>query len=139
MHMISYKHVAVSSESPDGTMLFPFASDMGFNHAGSDMSPIKRPVPSLRFVHCCPCFLLSSQMAIVGMLHFLLFACGPIGFLLCALVNLGDRNNKGNVLFMLQVLTVLWPKTQMVSSSFLTVRPSLLSSTFSCLSHAIIE
>lgn len=36
MHVISYKRVAASTESPDGTMLFPFASDMGFNHAGSD-------------------------------------------------------------------------------------------------------
>lgn len=86
-HMISYKRVSASMKSPDGTMLFPFASDTGFNHASSgSYEPYQGDqFPALRFAHCCPCFLLSSQMAIVGMLHFLLFACGPIGFLLCAL------------------------------------------------------
>lgn len=33
---VSYEHVTTNMESPDVTMLFPLASDMGFNHTSSD-------------------------------------------------------------------------------------------------------
>lgn len=75
---VSKPSVTSSMLCPDGTMLFLLASDVGFNHATSDgpmtLSGDWSPA------HCLLCFLLSSQMPIVEMSHFLLFCMSTLWF-----------------------------------------------------------